>query len=303
MNKNTPTSWLSDIESILEKAWLDTTLTWRILSDLQAWNNKRFLEQYQWALSLWAEHLQDTKQKIVVTLDGRDTAGKWSNIKRVADQLDNSAFWVTAFWGIPTSEERDKDNWFQKFESQFPEAGKMQFFDRSWYNRAWVEAAMGFCTEEEYNWFMNHVNDFEKNRIIWEWIDYLKVYLSIWKQTQKNRLKERENVRKRWKSSPVDAEAQEKWGYYTLAKEQILRHTDTEHAPWMILDSTERYLSAVEIIKALVWTRSEVTQLVENDLSIDLSPDWNIRRTAEQELSKMESEWQIPSGKKFKFRV
>jgi polyphosphate kinase 2 (PPK2 family) len=146
---------------------------------------------------------------------------------------------------------------------------------------------MGFCTQEEYDWFMQHVNTFEKERIINTGYDFLKIYLSIGKDIQKNRLKARENVRKRWKSSPVDAQAQEKWGQYTLAKWQILEHTDTEHAPWIILDSTQRFLSAVEIIKAMIGTREEVRSLIEKDLSIDLSPNTEIRRNGTQELERM----------------
>lgn len=160
---------------------------------------------------------------------------------------------------------------------------------------------MGFCTQEEYEWFMAHVNQFEKEQIIDEGIDFLKIYLSIGKKTQKRRLKAREDVRKRWKSSPVDAQAQERWKDYTFAKEQILRHTDTPESPWIVLDSTQRFLSAVEIIKAMIGTREEVRKMVENDLSIDLTPNQKIRRTGAQELARMEKEKQIPLDKEFKF--
>jgi len=293
---------LDNIIRLLKKVWLESGLIKRIVSDLEHGNSRRFLEKYQWALSLYAEHLQDTKQKVIVTLDGRDTAGKGSNIKKVTHQLDNRIFWVTAFGGIPTPEEKFEDNWFQRYANSFPKEGNIQFFDRSWYNRAGVEAAMGFCTEEEYTWFMEHVNDFEKEKIINEGFDYLKIYLSIGKETQKMRLKERKNVRKRWKSSPVDEQAQEKWKQYTLAKQKILEHTDTEHSPWIILDSTEKFLSAVEVMKAIMGTRQEVLHMIENDLSIDLSPNTKIRRTWAQELKRMEEAGEIPSDREFGFR-
>lgn len=283
-------------------SWLKKNIVDQIIGDMISWDNERYLQEYQWALSLWAEHLHDTKQRVIVTLDGRDTAGKWSNIKRVTDQLNHKNFWITAFGWIPTQEERFEDNWFQRFEASFPQDGKIQFYDRSWYNRAWVEAAMWFCTQQEYEWFMQNVNQFEKQRIIDKWIDYLKFYLSIGKDIQKERLQKRKSVRKRWKSSPVDAQAQEKWWQYTLAKERMLRETDSQHAPWIILDSTQRYESAVEIIKAIISIKDEVRKHVENDLSIDLSPNPKIRRSAQQELEKMEREWQIPSKKEFHFR-
>ena len=99
---------------------------------------------------------------------------------------------------------------------------------------------------------MTHVNGFEKEEIVDKGFDFLKIHLSITKDTQKERLNRRKHVRKRWKSSPIDAQAQEKWGFYTLAKQKMLELTDSAHAPWIVLDSNEKFLSAVEIIKAMV---------------------------------------------------
>lgn len=275
-----------------------------ILRYVQEGEERDVLKKYQGALSLWAEHTQDTKQKIILTLDGRDTAGKWSNIKRVTEQLNIGRYGTKAFPWIPSAEEKLWDNWFKRYEKFFPEDGKMRFFDRSWYNRAGVEAAMGFCTQAEYDWFMENVNRFEKERIIDLWYDYLKIYLSITKNTQKKRLKIREKPRKAWKSSPIDAVAQEKWSYYTLAKKKTLELTDSAHAPWIVLDSNEKQLSAIEIIKAVVGTTHEVRKMVENDLSIDLSPNTDIRRTAQQELELMQQRWEIPTKKTdFKFHI
>lgn len=261
-----------------------------------------FLNEYRWALSLWAEHTADTKDRIIVTLDWRDTAWKGSNIKRVTEYFDIKRHNGVAF-GIPTLEERFEDNWFKRYERFFPEPWKVTFFDRSWYNRASVEAAMWFCTEEEYNWFMQNVNNFEKERIIEEWIKFIKIYLSVTKETQKLRLKNRQQARKRWKSSPIDAQAQEKWNYYTLAKAKILELTDSEHAPWTILDSNEKWLSSTEIIKAIINTTDEVAKLVSNDLSLDLSPNREIVRTASEELERMEEAWDFKNMKKnFNFK-
>ena len=285
----------------LIKSWMDVTMIELIVKRFEEWEEKDYLREFQGALSYWAEILQDTKQRVIVTLDGRDTAGKGSNIKKVNEQLNNRKFWVTAFEWIPTPEERKWENWFKKFSSSFPKKWSIQFYDRSWYNRAWVEAAMGFCTQEEYDWFMQYVNNFEAG-IVDEWFDFLKIYLSIWKKVQKERLKAREWVRKRWKSSPVDAEAQEKWWQYTLAKHQILEHTDSAHAPWIIIDSTERFLSAWEIIKAIIGTRDDVRKTISKELSLDLSPDNNIVRTGKQELDRMKELWQIPTWKTFKFK-
>ena len=253
------------------------------------------LGEYQEALSLFAEETKDTKRKIIVTLDWRDTAGKWSNIRRVTEYFNLGRFGVKAFTWIPTADEKRKFNWFQRYMNYFPEEWQTRFFDRSWYNRVGVEAAMWFCTEEEYNWFMENVIDFEKTHIIDQEYDFLKIYLSITKKTQKRRLEERENPTTRWKSSDIDAQAQEKWSYYRLAKQRMLEQTDSKHAPWMIIDGNKKYLSAIEIIKAMINTSTEVAWIVENNLSIDLSPDKNLVRTASEELAKMKKNWEIPS--------
>lgn len=284
----------------LSKTWIPVKT---ILQLIEQERQDVFLREYQWALSLWAEHIADTKARIIVTLDGRDTAGKWSNIKRVIEQLNPTRFNTQAFW-IPTLQEKEGDKWFQRYENFFPIDGKIRFFDRSWYNRASVEAAMGFCTQEEYDWFMQHVSEFEKERIIDPGYHFLKIYLSITKKTQKERLERRKSERKRWKSSPIDAQAQEKWDYYTLAKQKILEMTDSPHAPWTVIDSNEKFLSAVEIIKMILSTSDDIRSLVENDLSIDLSPNKKIRLNAPQALGVMKKRGEIPTKHtQFKFDI
>lgn len=295
-------SWLLDKQSekLLQK------LTWRSLWELmhlaEQDDQLQVLNEYRWALSLWAEHTNDTKQKVIVTLDGRDTAWKGSNIKRVTEYFDIKRYSEVAFW-IPKLEERFEYNWFARYMHHFPKEWEVTFFDRSWYNRAWVEAAMWFCTREEYDWFMEHVNEFEKDQIIDEGINFIKVYLSITKSTQKHRLNKRESARKRWKSSPIDRVAQEKWNYYTLAKAKILELTDSEHAPWTVLDSNEKWLSSIEIIKSIINTNREVANIVQSDLSIDLSPNREVSRTATEELKRMNEKWYLDKMKnEFHFR-
>ena len=148
---------------------------------------------------------------------------------------------------------------------------------------------------------MANVSEFEKTQIIDKKIDFIKVYLSITKETQKFRLKRRERDMKRWKSSFIDKQAQEKWNYYTLAKANILKMTDSEHAPWMVLDSNEKWLSATEIIKAIINTSEEVAKIISKN--IDLTPNPKIVRTATQELERMKKSWDLKAMKTdFKFK-
>ena len=274
---------------VLREFWLSS----KEIEDLiQEKNNNDFLNQYRWALSLYTEFIADTKHKVIVTLDGRDTAWKWSNIKRITEYWKES-MWDTSVYWIPTADERFEHNWFDRYAIRFPEESKTTLYDRSWYNRAFVEPAMWFCTEQEYDWFMEHVNEFEKEQIIDAGIHFIKVYLSIWKETQKERLRRRDSDMRWRKSSQIDAQAQEKWNFYTLAKIKALELTDTDIASWTVVDSTEKFLSATEIIKKIILTSDEVSQLVQSRLSIDLSPNLDIVRTWLQELKRMKRTWDI----------
>ena len=290
----------SDLEKVIQDKFWKSLAEMVLLSSED--DNDKFLNEYRWALSLWAEYTNDTKNKVIVTLDGRDTAWKWSNIKRVTEYFDIKRYDVNAYW-IPSSEERINYNWFNRYMNDFPDEGKVSFFDRSWYNRAWVEAAMWFCSKEEYVWFMENVNQFEKDHIVDMWIDFVKVYLSITKNTQKERLQWRESARKRWKSSIIDAKAQEKWNSYTRAKYKMLELTDSEHSPWLVIDSNKKFLSASEIIKAIIRTSDEVSKMVKKDLSIDLSVNKKVARTASEELKRMKQTDDLKKMKsEFQFR-
>ena len=288
----------------VDKLLLQTT--GRTLEELIALSREddtlKVLKTYRDWLALWEEATRDTKDRVIITLDWRDTAWKWSNIKRVAYDLPNARFTVKAF-PKPTSVERFEHNHFMKFMPYFPwENGWITFFDRSWYNRAWVEAAMWFCTQEEYDWFIQNVANFEKDQIVEQGIKFIKVYLSVTKSTQKERLDLRkQRIRKRYKISPIDQQAQEKWNYYTLAKAKMLELTDSKDAPWTVLDSNEKWLSAVEIIKAIINTNEEVSKMVWK--KVDLSPDKGVVRTAKQELARMKKLWELKTMKKeFHFR-
>lgn len=285
-----------------------TQTTWRTLDELiflaKEDDIAKKLNRYREWLALWEECTRDTNDRVIVTLDGRDTAGKWSNIKKVSYDLPNPRFTVKAF-GKPNAIDKYEFNHFLKYTKYFPgENWGITFFDRSWYNRAWVEAAMWFCTEEEYNWFMENVSQFEKEQIIEQWIKFIKVYLSITKSTQEERLRLRKRrIRKRHKISHIDQQAQEKWDYYTLAKAKILELTDSEHAPWTILDSNEKWDSSLEIIKAIINTSDEVSGIVRKTLELDLKPKKSVVRTAKQELARMEEEWILKKMKQwFNFR-
>ena len=135
-----------------------------------------------------------------------------------------------------------------------PQEGKMVFFDRSWYNRAVVEPVNGFCTQEEYDVFMNQVNEFER-MIIESGIQLIKFYFSISKAEQAKRFREiKASPLKKWKFSNVDQKAQSLWDEYSKYKTLMFEKTNTQIAPWLIVKANRKTQARIESINHILKT-------------------------------------------------
>ncbi len=192
----------------------------------------------------------ENNQKVVIVFEGRDAAGKGGAIRRITKNINPRHFRIIAL-NKPTEDER-RQWFFQRYINQLPKPGEIVFFDRSWYNRAVVEPVNGFCTQQEYEIFMNQVNDFE--RMLIESDTYLiKFYFSITKDEQARRFEDiRENALKRWKMTPVDEKAQELWDEYTSYKDRMFANTSTELAPWNIIPADRKTSARLEAIEHIL---------------------------------------------------
>ncbi|GAA1349897.1 polyphosphate kinase 2 [Falsarthrobacter nasiphocae] len=198
------------------------------------------LEKYRLQIELlkfqyWVE---DTGQKHIIVFEGRDAAGKGGTIKRFTEHLNPRTSRVVA---LNKPSDREQGQWyFQRYIQHFPTAGEMVLFDRSWYNRAGVERVMGFCTDEEYETFMEQVPHFER-MLVESGIHLTKFWFSVTQKEQRTRfaIRQLDPVRQ-WKLSPMDLESLDRWEDYGEAKEQMLLRTDTDHAPWTTVKSNDK---------------------------------------------------------------
>ncbi len=184
--------------------------------------------------------------KVVVVFEGRDAAGKGGVIKRITERVSPRVFRVIA---LPAPTERQKSQIFpQRYIAHMPAAGEIALFDRSWYNRAGVERVMGFCTDEEYQRFLSVCPEFERT-MIKEGIILIKYFLDVSRGEQEKRFRARaKDPRKHWKLSPMDIEASARWWDYTEAYEAMIRATDTEHAPWYRVQSSDKRAARLNCI-------------------------------------------------------
>jgi len=193
------------------------------------------------------EHVKKTGNPLVIVFEGRDSAGKGSTIRNMSKYLDPKYFNVIAL-GIPTPEERK--NWFERYEKEI-QPGKINFFDRSWYNRGIVEPVMGYGTEEEYKDFMENVNDFEQS-LINKGVELFKFWLSITPDTQEKRFNLRkQSPLKYWKFSPNDEKSIEKWDEYTEYKNKVLKQAK-EAKPWTVVDTNDKRAGTLNLLRHLL---------------------------------------------------
>ncbi|PQB05548.1 polyphosphate kinase 2 [Aureitalea marina] len=198
-------------------------------------------------LQQWVEK---KKMRVAVIFEGRDAAGKGGAIRRFTQHLNPRSMRVVAL-NKPTEVERGQ--WyFRRYIKQLPNPGEIVFFDRSWYNRAVVEPVNGFCSEKEYDTFMNQVIYFER-MIIESGIRLIKLYFSISKEEQAARFEEIiHSPVKRWKYSKVDQNALGLWDEYTRYKERMFEHTNTLQAPWLIIQANRKTKARVEAMEHIL---------------------------------------------------
>ena len=191
------------------------------------------------------EWLKQTGKTVIIVFEGRDSAGKGSTIKKFTENLNPRYYKVIAL-GIPTPDERK--NWWDRYSSQI-EKGKINFFDRSWYNRGLVEPVMGYGSSEEYEDFMDNVQDFEESLVVDG--DYLfKLWFSIDKETQAKRFDFRQkSPLKYWKYSENDEKMQDVWEKFTEYKQKLFDKTSTVNHPWVVLDSNDKKISGLNSIR------------------------------------------------------
>jgi polyphosphate kinase 2 len=207
-------------------------------------NYENKLKSLQVELIKLQKWVGQNKEKVVILFEGRDAAGKGGAIRRITQHLNPREFKVVA---LPKPTEVELGQWyFQRYINNLPMEGKIVFFDRSWYNRAVVEPVNGFCTQKEYEIFMNQVNDFER-MIIESGIRLIKFYFSISKSEQAKRFRDiKTSPIKKWKFSKVDQAALGLWDKYTEYKTKMFEKTNTEIAPWIVIRANRKSSARLE---------------------------------------------------------
>ncbi len=194
--------------------------------------------------------LYRTRRPLVIVYEGWDAAGKGGNIKRLTQGLDPRGYEVIPV-AAPTTEEI-QHQYLWRFWKSLPKDGHIAIYDRSWYGRVMVERIEGFCTEEEWKRAFAEMNCFEESLHRWGAI-IIKFWLHIDKDEQLRRFEERQNTpEKRWKITDEDWRNRDKWDAYETAVDEMLHYTNTEYAPWVIIESNDKKFARLKAINAVI---------------------------------------------------
>jgi polyphosphate kinase 2 len=211
--------------------------------------NKEFarLQHEMVKLQKW---IIDSGQRLFMIFEGMDTAGKSSTIKAFNAYLNPRHTWSVA---LPKPTDVELGQWyFQRHLAKMPNTEEIVFFDRSWYNRAGIEMVFGFCTLQQHEEFYVQVNQVEK-MLVDDGVLFFKFYLNIDKETQGNRIKDREDdPLKSWKLSKLDYESHKQYDKYVELRDKMFRLTGTTDAPWCELDAVDKKRARLNAIRYLL---------------------------------------------------
>jgi polyphosphate kinase 2 len=171
-------------------------------------------------------------------------------IKAITQRVSPRVFRIVA---LPAPSDREKSQmYFQRYMEHLPSAGEIALFDRSWYNRAGVERVMGFCTDDQYHAFLKDCPLLER-MIVDSGVILIKYWFEISQEQQTARFQDRINdPRKIWKLSAMDLESHRRWYDYSRARDAMFAATDTDIAPWYVVNGDDKRRARLNCISHLL---------------------------------------------------
>ncbi|MGH1366086.1 MAG: polyphosphate:AMP phosphotransferase [Calditrichia bacterium] len=208
------------------------------------------LKRYQGKLRNLEFQLYRRRLPVIIMYEGWDAAGKGGNIRRLTQRLDPRGFDVIPI-AAPSPLEK-KHHYLWRFWKEIPKDGHIAIFDRTWYGRVLVERVEAFAKEAEWRRAYGEINETEK-QLTDAGAIVVKFWIHIDKAEQLRRFEERENTaHKRWKITDEDWRNRKKWPAYKAAVDEMLIRTNTDWAPWTILEGNSKLHARIKALKTVI---------------------------------------------------
>ena len=215
--------------------------------EIQAERNQRLAGLQE---MLYADGKGGSNRSLLLVLQGMDTAGKGSIVKKVLSGTNPMAIRYTGF-GPPTEEERSH-HFLWRINNALPPAGHIGVFDRSHYEDVLVVRVHELVPREVWEGRYDEINTFESD-LVESGTTLVKVAMFVSLDEQKRRLAERlERPDRYWKYNPRDLEERKLWPAYQEAYQAVLDRTSTDYAPWYVLPCDKKWYSQLAVTELLI---------------------------------------------------
>ena len=197
------------------------------------------------------------RKRVIILMEGTDTAGKGGVIRRLTRHLDPRGVRVWPI-GAPAEWEQSR-HYLYRFWQKLPEPGEIAIFDRSWYGRVLVERVEGFASESEWGRAYRELVEFER-QLSDDGVVLIKLFLNLSKEEQYNRFMDRlREPTKRWKITPADLDSRHYWSDYQTAYEDMLNKTANKTAPWYVIPADDKQYARVKCLSIIADQLQQVT--------------------------------------------
>jgi AMP-polyphosphate phosphotransferase len=211
---------------------------------------RQALKDYQLRMLTLQRSLAETRNTLIVVVEGPDAAGKGGAIKRLVEKLDPRTFRVYSI--VKPTQEENQQHYLWRFWNKLPPAGQISIFDRSWYGRVLVERVEGFASVAQWRRAYREINEFER-LLIDDGAVIVKLYLHITKEEQLDRFKRREaDPLKHWKITDEDWRNRRKWGEHNQAAEEMFDQTSNTMAPWTVVEANYKWYARMKVLRTVI---------------------------------------------------
>jgi polyphosphate kinase 2 (PPK2 family) len=220
-------------------------------------NRKLSQKEYKRALPTLQRRLYDLERVCwqhgvpsAIVFEGWDAAGKGGAISALTERLDPRGFRLHPI-NPPRTYELSRP-WLWRFWLKIPAAGELAIFDRSWYFRVLDERVERIVPEKIWRNAYRDIVEFERT-LAADGAVILKFFLHISKKEQKQRFEAIEDdPLESWRVTKADWERHKKYSKYLAATEEMLELTESDFAPWTIVEATSKWYARSKIFETLI---------------------------------------------------
>lgn len=192
----------------------------------------------------------DAQVPVIILFEGWDAAGKGTSIQTLTERLDPRGFKLYPIRAARTYEK--KRPWLWRFWLKLPARNEWAIFDRSWYGRVLVERVEKLIPEGEWRLAYRDIADFER-ALADDGYLLIKFFLHISREEQRKRFEKlSKDPLNAWHVLPEDWEHHRQYDQWLLAYEEAFERTETEWAPWTIVEATDRRFTQIKIYETII---------------------------------------------------